>query len=77
MRTNIDHTDSQEPLQLLNSKNLSIDRNGSYIYKLWQPPTFHDDQHLRDRVFSLIDVMMLLLRFVAALEALYFRMGAH
>ena len=45
--------DFQEPL---NSKNVSIGRNGSFIYmsKLWQPPTFHEDQHLRDRDSSLI-----------------------
>ena len=52
------YTDSQEPLQLLNFTNFSeMDSNGSYIFmsKLWQPPIFHDDQHLRDRVFPLSD----------------------
>jgi len=42
----------KEPLQLLNFKNFSeLDRNGSYIYmsSLWHPPSFHDDQHLRER----------------------------
>ena len=54
MRTNVDHTDSQILLPLLNSKNFPVDKNGSYIYmsNLWQPPTFHDNQHLHDRVFS-------------------------
>ena len=62
MNTNLDHTEytdySQEPLQLLNFKNFSeLDKNGSFIYmsSLWHPPSFHDDQHLRERVFSLID----------------------
>ena len=58
-------TDSQDPLQLLNSKNFSVNRNGSYIYmsmlSLWQPPTLHEDHHLRDQVFSLIDAMILVL----------------